>query len=40
MDNLVIHKSKLIKDNIENDSNKLLYSVLYHQETNSIQNFF
>ena len=40
MDNAVIHKSKLIKDKIENDSNKLLYSVLYHPETNSIEEFF
>ena len=40
MDNAVIHKSKLIKDKIENDSNKLLYSVPYHPETNSIEEFF
>jgi transposase len=40
MDNAVIHKSKLIKDKIENDSNKLLYSVAYHPETNSIEEFF
>ena len=36
----VIHKSNLIKDKIENDSNKLLYSVPYHPETNSIEEFF
>jgi hypothetical protein len=35
MDNAVIDKSKLIKD-----SNKLLYSVAYHTETNSIEEFF
>ena len=40
MDNAVIHKSTLIKDKIENDSNKLLYSVAYHPETNSIEEFF
>jgi transposase len=40
MDNAVIHKSKLIKDKIENDSNKLLYSVPYHPETNGIEEFF
>jgi transposase len=40
MDNAVIHKSKLIKDKIKNDSNKLLYSVPYHPETNSIEEFF
>jgi len=40
MDNAVIHKSNLIKDKIENDSNKLLYSVPYHPETNSIEEFF
>jgi hypothetical protein len=39
MDNAVIHKSKLIKDKIENDGNKLLYSVVYHPETNSIEEF-
>jgi transposase len=40
LDNAVIHKSKLIKDKIENDGNKLLYSVAYHPETNSIEEFF
>ena len=36
MDNAVIHKSKLIRENIEYDNNNLLYSVPYHPETNSI----
>ena len=29
-----------IQDKIENDSNKLLYSVPYHPETNGINEFF
>ena len=29
-----------IQDNIENDSNKLLYLVHYHPENNSIEEFF
>ena len=40
MDNAVIHKSKLIREKIEYDNNYLLYSVPYHQETNSIEEFF
>lgn len=40
MDNAVIHKSKLIREKIENDDNHLLHSVPYHPETNSIEEFF
>jgi transposase len=40
MDNAVIHKSKIIKNTIENSNNKLLYSVPYHPETNAIEEFF
>ena len=40
MDNAVIHKSKIIKETIENYNNHLLYSVPYHHETNSIEKFF
>jgi transposase len=40
MDNAVIHKSKIIRETIENDNNHLLYSVPYHPETNSIEEFF
>ena len=40
MDNAVIHKSKIIKETIENSKNDLLYSVPYHPETNSIEEFF
>ena len=40
MDNAVIHKSKLISETIEYDNNHLLYSVPYHPETNSIEEFF
>ena len=40
MDNAVIHKSKLIREKIEYDNNNLLYSVPYHPETNSIEEFF
>jgi transposase len=40
MDNAVIHKSKIIRDTIENNKNELLYSVPYHPETNSIEEFF
>ena len=40
MDNAVIHKSKIIRETIENDNNYLLYSVPYHHKTNSIEEFF
>ena len=40
MDNAVIHKSKMIREKIEYDNNHLLYSVPYHPETNSIEEFF
>jgi len=40
MDNAVIHKSKMIKERIEDNQNHLLYSVPYHPETNSIEEFF
>jgi len=40
MDNAVIHKSKMIREKIENNHNHLLYSVPYHPETNSIEEFF
>ena len=40
MDNAVIHKSKIIRETIENDNNHLLHSVPYHPETNSIEEFF
>jgi transposase len=39
MDNAVIHKSKIIRETIENSKNNLLYSVPYHVETNSIEEF-
>lgn len=35
MDNAVIHKSKMIRETIENSKNELLYSVPYHPETKS-----
>jgi len=40
MDNAVIHKSKMIREKIEHNHNYLLYSVPYHPETNSIEEFF
>jgi transposase len=40
MDNAVLHKSKIIRETIENSKNNLLYSVTYHPETNSIEEFF
>jgi len=40
MDNAVIHKSKMIRERIEDNHNHLLYSVPYHPETNSIEEFF
>jgi putative transposase len=40
IDNAVIHKSKIIRETIENSKNDLLYSVPYHPETNSIEEFF
>lgn len=40
MDNVVIHRSKIIKQIIEESNNKLLYSVPYHPETNAIEEFF
>jgi transposase len=40
MDNAIIHKSKMIREKIEDNHNYLLYSVPYHPETNSIEEFF
>jgi transposase len=40
MDNAVIHKSKIIRQTIEYDNNNLIYSVPYHPENNSIEEFF
>ena len=40
MDNAVIHRSKIIRQIIEESNNKLLYSVSYHPETNAIEEFF
>ena len=40
MDNAVIHRSKQIREVIENTNNNLLYSVPYHPETNAIEEFF
>ena len=37
MDNTVIHRSKIIRQIIEESNNKLLYSVPYHPETNAIE---
>jgi transposase len=40
MDNAVIHRSKQVKEIIESTNNNLLYSVPYHPETNTIEEFF
>ena len=40
MDNAVIHKSKIIRETIENSKNELLYSFPYHEETNAIEEYF
>lgn len=40
MDNTVIHRSKQIRELIEQTDNSLLYSVPYHPETNTIEEFF
>jgi putative transposase len=40
MDNAVIHRSKIIRQIIEESNNKLLYSVPYHPQTNAIEDFF
>jgi len=40
MDNAVIHRSKIIRQIIEEGNNDLLYSVPYHPETNAIEEFF
>ena len=40
MDNAVIHRSKIIRQIIEESNNNLLYSVPYHPETNAIEEFF
>jgi len=39
MDNAVIHRSKIIRQIIEESNNDLLYSVPYHPETNAIEEF-
>ena len=40
MDNAVIHRSKQIREFIEQTDNSLLYSVPYHPEKNTIEKFF
>ena len=35
-----LHKSKIIRETIEGNKNILFYSVHYHPETNSIEEFF
>ncbi len=40
MDNAVIHKSKIVRQTIEESGNHLLYNVPYHQETNAKEEFF
>lgn len=40
MDNARIHKAKIIREVIEESENELLYSVPYHPETNTIEEFF
>jgi GMP synthase-like glutamine amidotransferase len=40
MDNVVIHKSKIVRQTIEESGNHLLYSVQYHPETNAVEVFF
>lgn len=40
MDNAVIHKSKIIRETIENYNNHFIYSVPYHPETNIIEELF
>jgi len=40
MDNAVIHKSRIIRETIENDNNHLIYSLPYHPESNYIEEFF
>ena len=40
MKNNYHHKSKMIREKIEDNHNYLLYSVPYHPETNSIEEFF
>jgi putative transposase len=40
MDNAVIHRSRNIKELIEETGNILLHSVPYHPETNAIEEFF
>jgi transposase len=40
MDNGGAHKSKMIKEAIDNTNNKLLYSVPYRPKTNAIESWF
>jgi len=40
MDNAIIHKSKIIREMIENSKNELLYFVCYQLETNAIEEYF
>ena len=39
MDNAVIHRSKQIRELIQQNDNSLLYSVPYYPETNAIEEF-
>ena len=40
LDNANFHKSKIVKENIQNSNNKIIYSLPYNPACNPIENFF
>ena len=40
MDNAKFHKSKIVKDNIENSKNKIIYILPYNAQLNPIEQLF
>ena len=40
MDNAKFHKSKIVKDNIENSKNNIIYILPYNAKLNPIENLF
>ena len=40
LDNANFHRSKIVKENIQNSNNKIIYSLPYNPACNPIENFF
>ena len=40
LDNANFHRSKIVKENIQNSNNKIIYSLSYNLACKPIENFF